>query len=206
MTAATLSIPVMALPARDRSARPWAVVASCAMVDAFAAGILLLGAPRSPLLAVLAAIAHGTAVLLLARLAGTHASRRWLSIVAMAAIPGIGAAIAGAILLTRGRDVAATVRRVKPRRRPSTSAVSRRFGQALPLCDALGCGDDEDRHDAMSALSRRGDPEAIAVLRWVAAGHDADLALSAALALDEIGERAERGPRLRDSVEARRVG
>jgi HEAT repeat protein len=56
----------------------------------------------------------------------------------------------------------------------------------------LDGGDEEQRRAALWALSRRGDPEAIALLRRAAAGRDPDLALSAALVLDEVGERAER--------------
>ena len=67
-----------------------------------------------------------------------------------------------------------------------------RLGGALSPCDALDCGDEEQRRAALAALSRRGDSEAIALLRRAAGGRDPDLALSAALALDEIGERAER--------------
>jgi len=44
----------------------------------------------------------------------------------------------------------------------------------------------------LATLVRRIDTEALASLRWAMASPDPDLALSAALALDEIGERAER--------------
>jgi len=70
-------------------------------------------------------------------------------------------------------------------------AAMKRLGGALSTCDALDGGDEEQRRAALSALSRRGDPEAIALLRRAAAGRDPDLAMSAALVLDEIGERAE---------------
>ena len=59
------------------------------------------------------------------------------------------------------------------------------------VLDALERGDDEQRRAALWALSRAGGPEAIALLRRTAAGRDPDLALSAALALDEIAERSE---------------
>ena len=71
-------------------------------------------------------------------------------------------------------------------------ASVQRLGTALSPCDALDCGDEEQRRAALSALSRREDSEAIALLRRTAAGRDPDLALPAALVLDEIGERAER--------------
>jgi len=71
-------------------------------------------------------------------------------------------------------------------------AALKHLGGALSTYDALESGDDERRRAALSALSRRGDPEAIALLRRAAAGRDSDLALCAALVLDEIAERTER--------------
>jgi HEAT repeat protein len=84
-------------------------------------------------------------------------------------------------------------------------AVLERLGSALSPCDALGPGDEEQRRSALSELSRRSDPEAIAVLRWATAGRDPDLALSAALVLDVIRERAERRAQWMDLAEARRA-
>jgi hypothetical protein len=54
-------------------------------------------------------------------------------------------------------------------------------------------------------LARRDDPEAIVLLRRAASGRDHDLALSAALVLDEIGERAEQRVERMDRDEVRRV-
>ncbi len=180
----------------DRVGRPHvaALVAACAAVDAVAAGILLLGTPLPPSVAGPAAVVlHGTAVLFLIRLARARPSRGWLGGAAVLAVPCLGVAVATAILVTRGRGSAVTGRRPKARRRPAlTMAAMQRLGGALTTCDALDCGDEEQRRAALSALSRREDSEAIALLRRAAAGHDPDLALSAALVLDEIGERAER--------------
>jgi len=82
-------------------------------------------------------------------------------------------------------------------------AAMQRLGTALSPCDALDRGDEEQRRAALSALSRREDPEAIALLRRTAAGRDPDLALPAALVLDEIGERAERHVNRLDPAEVR---
>jgi len=169
-------------------------VVACAVVDAFAAGILLVGAPLPQSFQVLAAAAlHATAVLLLSGVARGRPSRRWLCVAAVLAVPCVGAAAAAVTLVTRGRGSAAIERRRTARRRPALArAAIERLGRALSPCDALEGGDEEQRRAALLALSRRGDPEAIALLRRAAAGRDPDLALSAALALDEIGERAER--------------
>jgi hypothetical protein len=182
------------------------LLALCAAADAVAAAILLVDVPLSPLLqGVVLAVTHETAVLVLFFMTRGRPSRRWLCVAAVTLVPLVGAAVAAATLVTRGRATAATGPHPKARPRPAlTMAAMERLGDSLSPCDALSCDDEEARHAAMSALSQRGDREAIALLRWAAAGHDADLALSAALALDEIGKRAERrGGRL-DRAEVRR--
>ena len=198
-----------ALAPSDREERPYlvALVAACAAIDAVAAGMLLLGTTLPPLLEGLAAaVSHGTVVLLLNGLAGARPSRRWLCVAAVLAVPCVGAAVAAAVLCTNGRGSAAMARRRKARRRPSlTMAEMQRLGEALSPCDALGCGDEAQRRAALSALSRRSDPEAIALLLRTAAGRDPDLALSAALVLDEISEHAERQVGRLDPPEVRHV-
>ncbi len=181
----------------DREVRPHgtALLIACAAVDAVPAGILLFGAPLPPSFGGLAAAAtlHALAVLLLSGFARARPSRRWLCVAAVLAVPFVGATVAIAILLTRGRASTAMERRRKARRRPAlTMAAIQHLGNALSPCDALDRGDEEQRRSALSALLRRGGPEAITLLRRATAGRDPDLALSAALVLDEIGERAER--------------
>jgi hypothetical protein len=137
-------------------------------------------------------------------LARARPSRQWLGGAAVLAVPCVGAAVATAIFVTRGRGSVVTGRRRKARRRQVLSmAAMQRLGGALSTCDALDCGDEEQRRAALSELSRREDPEAIALLRRAAAGPDPDLALSAALVLDEIGERAELQVDSRDPAEVR---
>ena len=198
---------IRAMAPSDRGDRPCAaaLLVACAAIDAVAAGLMLLGTPLPPSVQGLAvAVLHGAAVLLLSRVSRARPSRRWLCVTAVLAVPFVGAAVAAAILFTRGRGSAALGRRSRARRRPAlTMAEMQRLGDALSPCDALGCGDEERRRAALSALSRRRDPEAIAVLRWAAAGRDPDLALSAALVLDEIGERAERQVDRLDVAEVR---
>ena len=194
MIGATPTIRVIAPSDHLDHRRGAALVAACVAVDAVATGILLLGTPLPRSLEYLAAaVLHGTAVLLLSGLARARPSRRWLSAAAVLVVPCVGAAVATATLATRGRGAASMGRRRKARRRPAlTMAAMHRLGDALSPCDALDCGDQEERRAALLALSRRRDPEAIALLRRAAAGRDPDLALSAALVMDEIGERGER--------------
>ncbi|TMQ56946.1 MAG: hypothetical protein E6K76_11895 [Candidatus Eisenbacteria bacterium] len=194
MIGAAPAIRVIGGSGRGDRPRGAALLAACVAFDAVAAGILLLGTPLPPLLkGVAAAVSHGAAVLLSSRSARGQPSRRWLSAAAVLAVPCAGAAVATAIFLTRGGGSTSMGRRRKARWRPSlTMASVQRLGTALSPCDALDCGDEEQRRAALSALSRREDSEAIALLRRTAAGRDPDLALPAALVLDEIGERAER--------------
>jgi len=170
-----------------------ALLAACAAVDAVAAGVLLLGTPLPPSLEwVAAAVSHGTAVLLLCGLAPARPSLRWVCGAAVLAVPCVGAAVAATVLVTRGRGTAAVLRRRRARRRPALTLVAiQRLRETLSPCDALESGDEDQRRAALWALSRREDPEAIALLHRTA-DRDPDLALSAALVLDEIGERAER--------------
>ena len=205
MIAVLPAIRAIAISDRENRLQEGVLVAACAAVDAIAAGILLLGTPLPPSLEVLAAaVSHGTAVLLVSGLVGARPSRRWLCVAAVLAIPFVGVAVATATLATEGRGSAALERRRKARRRPAlTMAAMQRLGGALSPYDALDGGDEEQRRAALSALSRRGDPEAIGLLRRAAAGRDPDLALSAALVLDEIGERAERRVGRLDPAEVR---
>jgi len=193
--AAVPAIRATASPEREDRLRGTALLAGCVAIDAVAAGILLFGTPLSPLLEGPAAAAlHATAVvLLLSGMPCARPSRRWLCAAAVLAVPCVGAAVAAAAIFTSGRGTTTAGRRRKARRRPElTVAAMERVRDSLSLYDALDCGDDDQRRAALSALSRRGDREAIALLRRAASGRDPDLALSAALALDEIGERAER--------------
>jgi len=178
-----------------------------AAIDVVAVAILLHGTSlASPLEGLVAGAVHVAVVLLLSVLHGGRASRRRLCFAAALTVPVVGVAIAAAALATRGRGVALVRRhRDARRRRAPLKATLERLGSALSPCDALGPGDEEQRRSALSALSRRSDPEAISVLRWAAAGRDPDLALSAALVLDVIRERAERRAWWMVPAEARRA-
>jgi hypothetical protein len=207
VSTAAPAIEVIARLERNHRPHGAARVAACAALEVAAAGILLLGATLPSSLQILAAAAsHGMAVLLLSGLAGARPSRKWLCVTAVLMMPCVGVVVAATVLTTRGRGSAAMERRRKPPpRRALTMAGVRRLGDALSPCDALACGDVEQQRAAVWALSRRRDPEAIALLRRATAGSDPDLALSAALALDEIAERAEGQVGRRTPAEVRHV-
>lgn len=194
MTGAAQAIGAIVSPDLEPTPRGGALLIAGTVVDAVAAGMLLLGTPLpASLEGLVVALFHGTAVLLVCGLPRARPSRRWLCVTAVMAVPFIGAAVAAALSFTRGHGSIASGHRRRARRQPTlTIAALQRLEGALSPCDALDGGDEEGRRNALSALSRRGDSEAIALLRRAAAGRDPDLALSAALVLDEIGERSER--------------
>jgi len=180
---------------------------ACAAIDAVAAAMLLMHTPLSPGMAVVvAATAHVVAVVLLFGAAGASTSRGWLGTAAALTVPGVGVAVAGAVILTKGRDRIG--RRWGPsvrRHAPRAMEALYRLGHALCPSDALDGGGEEERRSALSVLTRRADHEAIALLRRASAATDSDLALAAALALDKIGERLERGAYRLNPGELRRA-
>lgn len=205
MIAATRVWPAVSSPDRGSGPGRAALVVACALVDALATGILLFAGAHGQLEWISALGLHLLAVLLLAVFFTTQSSRRWLSVMAALAVPGAGFGVAAVVLATKGRGTAVMERREGARRRPPlTPEAARRLASGLSPGDALHCSDDERRRAALLALSRRADPEAMTLLRRAAAGRDPDLALSAALALDEIRERVERrGARRSGAIEIR---
>src|SRR5262249_5916556 len=61
-----------------------------------------------------------------------------------------------------------------------------RLAAALPSCEALSAGTGAGRRAGIAALVRRGGAEAVALLRWALGAADPDLAVDAALALEEM--------------------
>jgi len=188
-------------PARMTTVHPmvWsraAVAATGLTLEAVVAAVLLVGPPPPEMLwSSILAVAHVTAALLLTACPGVPRCHRLLAAASMLTVPGAGVGLALVVFATKGRG---SIARESFRDAPGSFSRSglpapARLG-SRSTCDALLGDDEEARRLALTALARRADTEAIALLRWAAASHDPDLALSAALALDEIGERAERRP------------
>ena len=191
-TPSQLSAPTRLRDVDDRPAA-WLLALGVA-VDAWAVAFLLGGTSHGPMVSAFAATSlHAAAVLMVLVAARTRPSRRWLALAAGLCVPFAGAAVAIVATVTRGRGRIARPRRRIARLRPGVAlAEARRVREALPLWDALTADDHEQRRAALITLSRRNDAEAIAMLRRTAAAPDPDLALSSALALDEISRRGER--------------
>lgn len=199
-----------AVTASDGTPRPsWGHrLALSAVIDSVAAALVLLDVPVSPAVAfAAAAVLHAIAVLAIHATPRVDPSRRCLGAAAVLAVPCAGAVVAAVALGTRGLGTASRDRaRRVARPRASTPVAARRLGAELSACDALERGDEVKRLAALNALARRADSESKAVLRWATSGRDPELAMSAALVLDRIGERAERPAVDRDrSLEVRRA-
>jgi hypothetical protein len=60
------------------------------------------------------------------------------------------------------------------------------MAEALPCCEALLTGTTEERRAILATLTRRADADAVALLRWALAAPDTELAIEAALALEDV--------------------
>lgn len=194
MTAAARRLRAMEVRGAQRRPRWVPIVAVSATLDAIASGLLLQGAATpGEFPGLVFAVLHVMAALSFCALLRTAASHRWACLTAVLTLPFLGTGIAAVVLGTRGRGaVRLEHRRAANRRRGLQAAAARRLGQQPSACDALVNGNQEERYAVLSALAGRADPEAIALLRWAAAGRDPDLALQAALVLDQVSELAER--------------
>jgi hypothetical protein len=171
-------------------------IAAAALLDMLACAAWSLETSHAPLLSGLGdlsfVILHLAATALFIPGSRSRSSRQWLSCAAVLTLPCAGVAIAAVVLGTTGRgSFKRKGHRVARRRRRAAADAVAHIGDQLSLCEALSRGG-EERCAALAALARRRDRGSILLLRWAAAGSDPDLALAAALVLDQINERAER--------------
>ncbi len=112
-------------------------------------------------------------------------------------LPLVGPAVAAVALGTRGRGeirrfvVDDEIARNARRRITFTAGDARRLADGLSTCEALLSEDADERRATLSALSRRADARSVGVLRWAVGGPDPDLAIEAALALEDLGLELE---------------
>jgi hypothetical protein len=115
-------------------------------------------------------------------------SERWLGASFSFAIPVAGAPLSAIALGTAGRGevVEADPDAAGPEIEPLRAEELRRLGEALPCCEALLTGSIDERRAIIATLTRRADADAVALLRWALGAADPDLAVEAALALEEM--------------------
>jgi hypothetical protein len=167
---------------------PW--VAATAM-DAVAAA-LLLWCPARTAAAVVAGLLHVLAALPLATARALGPSERGLAAALALTLPVVGAPLAALTLGTTARSEIAQQPpgEAAPLEVPDPDEVGR-MAEALPSCETLLDGGPEERRAVLSALTRRADADALVMLRWALGAPDPDLAVEAALALEDINASFE---------------
>lgn len=172
--------------------RPFAMIGAAGAVDV-AALLLLLAQPHAWVL-LPSGLLHVTAAVAVLRLRGAEPSRRLLAAAMIFSLPLVGVAMAVLVVSLRGRGGGELLARREPVQRSESGAeLARRLTAGGPACQLLLATDAETRHAAVSTLQREADARAITLLRWSLAQRDPDLALEAALALEELSARyAER--------------
>ncbi len=192
------TIDVAVLRPRPLPIAPWIIAA---VLDLVAVALII----RRPMHGAVAAAGalHLLSVLPILFWRSLAGSERTLGAAFALAIPVAGSPLAAVALGTAGRgevveaDPDAAPAEVEPLR----AEELRRLGEALPCCEALLAGSVEERRAIIATLTRRADADAVALLRWALGAADPELAVEAALALEEMTASFEaRLAELRKSV------
>jgi hypothetical protein len=163
---------------------PWV---SATLADVTAA--LLLFAHPATATAVSAAVLHLCALVPIAASPALGSSERTVGLAFAFSIPLLGAGLAALSLGTEGQgelvevDPAAAVGVTVEAPR---AEELRRLGEALPTCEALLAGNVDERRAIIATLALRADAGAVALLRWALGAPNPDLAVEAALAIEEM--------------------
>jgi hypothetical protein len=122
---------------------------------------------------------------------GVGSSRRLLGAVVALMVPVAGPLLAWLVRYGRGQGTVPPSE-LRPAGRARVLAASvRRLSHLPPLLDRLMSPDAPERLAALVALSTAGDATAIALLRWTLDHGTTEIALDAAVALDELDLRRE---------------
>ncbi|HVY38392.1 MAG TPA: hypothetical protein VHM31_10665 [Polyangia bacterium] len=180
---ASRTIDVAVLRHRPLPVVPWVLAA---VFDLAAVALIVLRPLHGG--ALLAGGLHVAAVMPILLWRSLTSSERWLGAAFTFAIPVAGAPLAAIALGTAGRGevVEADPNAVAPEVEPLRAEELRRLGEALPCCEALLTGSIDERRAIIATLTRRADADAVALLRWALGAADPDLAVEAALALEEM--------------------
>ncbi len=138
---------------------------------------------------VLAAALHLGAVALVTVRGGPPRSQCLLAAAFTLTVPLAGAPIAALMLGTEGRGALGDSGPSNVSAAPALASPSdlRRMAEGLACCEALLVADADERRAILSTLSRQPDRNAIDLLRWALASPHPDLAVEAALALEDVG-------------------
>jgi hypothetical protein len=168
---------------RKQSVAPWIAASIADLV-----GLGLLIGVQEPWTLPVAGVFHAAALLPIAFLRRLRGSEKSLALSFVFALPIFGALLA-VLALEHGDGEGTLISDLALAPPLATEAVAGDFGRlaaALPSCEALSAGTVEERRAIIATLVRRGDAEAVALLRWALGASDPDLAVDAALALEEM--------------------
>jgi hypothetical protein len=154
-----------------------------------ACAVVLLGCSERSWVWPIAGLMHLAAGLVLLVPGRGEPSRRVLAAAMTFALPVLGAAMAALVVTVEGRGGDELLSRHERVPRPESGVVvARRVTAGVPTCEAL-LADVHTRRTTLAALQREPDARAIALLRWSMMQADPDLAIEAALALEELSAR-----------------
>ena len=162
-------------------------------LDAFALWALMSARNHPSALAIVVA-SHVLAVVAAGFPAGAPGSQRAFMAAFTFALPLVGTGVAVLAIKTRGRgtivqnvDVDAGTGELQL----PTMADIHRLTHALPACEALLTGTPDERSATVAMLARYPDAAAIALLRRAVARGESDVAVEAALTLEDLGARLD---------------
>jgi hypothetical protein len=131
---------------------------------------------------------HAAALLPIAFLRRLRGSEKTLALAFVFALPVVGALLA-VLALEHGEGGGNLVSDLALAPAVGSETAAPDFGRlaaALPSCEVLTAGTPEERRAIIATLVRRGDADSVALLRWALGASDPDLAVDAALALEEM--------------------
>jgi|GEM_PF-6613796 len=162
-------------------------------LDAFALWALVSWRSQ-PLVLAIVATSHVLAVVVAGFPAGAPGSQRAFMAAFTFALPLIGTGVAVLAIKTRGRGTIVQNVDVDPgtgELQLPTMADIHRLTHALPACEALLSGTPDERSATVAMLARYPDAAAIALLRRAVARGESDVAVEAALTLEDLGARLD---------------
>jgi hypothetical protein len=166
---------------QQRPTIPW-IAASLADVIGLTAVVVI----QQPWTLWLAVVCHLIALLPILLLRALSPSETTLALAFVTALPVVGALLAVLALEHGDGDLASDLALSALPAVETAGADFGRLAVALPSCEALSAGSVEERRAIIATLVRRGDAESVALLRWALGASDPDLAVDAALALEEM--------------------
>ena len=178
------TIDVAAVRSGSLASLPWV---SATLIDLTAA-LLLFGHPATPVALAAAAALHLCALLPIAVASTLASSERLLGTAFAFAVPVLGAPLAALSVGTVGQGelVEADPTALPAAAEAPRAEELRQLGEALPTCEALLAGSNDERRAIVATLTLRGDATSVGLLRWALGAPNPELAVEAALAIEEM--------------------